>query len=95
MKALGQWEKIADDEGISRAELGFRWTAYNSQIDVTGKYGDALVVGASRPEQVETTLGYLRKGPLSDKAAKAIDEIWELVKDEAPVDNFNSGPFQR
>ena len=89
MKALGQWEQVAKDEGIDRAELGFRWTAWNSQIDTKGKYGDGLVIGASRPEQITQTLDYLRKGPLSDKVVKAIDDIWQLVKDEAPIDNFN------
>lgn len=89
MKAMSQWEQAAKDEGIDRAELGFRWTAWNSQIDTKGKYGDGLVIGASRPEQITQTLEYLRKGPLTDKAVKAIDEIWEMVKDEAPIDNFN------
>lgn len=89
MKALGQWEQIAKDEGIDRAELGFRWTAWNSKIDASGKTGDGLVIGASRPEQLTKTLEYLRKGPLSEKASKAIDEIWEGIKNEAPIDNFN------
>ena len=89
MEALGEWEKAAQEEGIGRAELGFRWVAWHSQIDTTGKYGDGLVIGASRPEQLDTTIEYVRKGPLSDAAVKRIDHIWELVKDEAPVDNFN------
>lgn len=89
MKALEQWEQIAKDEGIDRAELGFRWTAWNSKIDHSGKSGDALIVGASRPEQVGKTLAYLRNGPLSEKAVKAIDKVWEGIKHEAPVDNFN------
>jgi aflatoxin B1 aldehyde reductase len=33
-------------------------------------------------------LAYLKKGPLSEKAVKAIDDIWEGIKHEAPVDNF-------
>ena len=88
LKALGEWEKIANEEGIGRAELGFRWIAYHSQLDATGKLGDAVVIGASRPEQLTDTIEAIRKGPLSDKAAKSIEEVWQLVKDEAPVDNF-------
>lgn len=87
MEALSKWEQIAKDEGIDRAELGFRWTAWNSKID--GNKGDGLVIGASRVEQLHQTVEYLKKGPVSDKAAKAIDEIWELIKHEAPIDNFN------
>jgi aflatoxin B1 aldehyde reductase len=89
LEALGEWEKAAKEEGVGRAELGFRWIAWHSALDSTGKSGDGLVVGASRPEQVSTTLDYIRKGPLSDKAVKTIDHMWELVKEEAPIDNFN------
>lgn len=32
LEALGQWESIAKDEGISRAELAYRWVAYNSPL---------------------------------------------------------------
>ena len=88
LEALGQWEKVAKEEGIGRAELGFRWIAYHSALDASGKSGDALVVGASKPEQLDTTIEYVKKGPLSDKAVQGIDKMWDMVKDEAPVDNF-------
>lgn len=88
LESLELWEKAAKDEGIDRAELGFRWIAWHSALDATGKSGDGLVVGASRPEQLNTTVEYIRKGPLSENAQKAIDKMWELVKDEAPTDNF-------
>lgn len=88
LEMLSEWEAAAKEEGIGRAELGFRWITYHSALDASGKKGDGLVVGASRPEQLDNTIEAIRKGPLSDKAVKRIEKIWELVKDEAPIDNF-------
>jgi aflatoxin B1 aldehyde reductase len=88
MEALSEWERTANEEGVGRAELGYRWVTFHSQMDLTGKYGDALVIGG-RPQQLDDTIEYTKKGPLSDKAVERINHIWDLVKNEAPVDNFN------
>lgn len=88
LKALGQWEEVANEEGVSRAELAYRWVAYNSPLKK--EQGDGIIIGASRHEQLEQTLQGLAKGKLSDKAAKRIDEIWEGIKHEAPLDNFEA-----
>ena len=40
-------------------------------------------------QAVETIKG-LKKGPLRDSVVAKINEVWEKVKDEAPLDNFNS-----
>ncbi|KAK4939964.1 hypothetical protein LTR10_019816 [Elasticomyces elasticus] len=85
LAALAKWEDIASEEGVSRAELAYRWVAYNSPL----KDGDGLIIGASRTEQLEQTLQGIKKGKLSDKAAKRIDEVWEGIKHEAPLDNFS------
>jgi aflatoxin B1 aldehyde reductase len=88
LEALGEWERIAKEEGVSRAELAYRWVSYHSPLKP--EQGDAIIVGASSVKQLEETLEGLERGPLSDKAAKAIDGVWEMVKHEAPLDNFNS-----
>lgn len=87
LNALAKWEVIANEEGCSRAELAYRWVAYNSPLKKS--HGDAIIVGASSKQQLEQTLKGLANGPLSDKACKGIDEIWESVKDEAPYDNYS------
>jgi len=86
VEALSAWEEIAKEAGISKAELAYRWVNFNSAL--SPKYGDAIIVGASRPSQLEETLSGLEKGPLSAEIVKKIDKIWEAVKDEAPRDNF-------
>lgn len=87
LEALAKWEKIANDVGCSRADLAYRWVTYNSPLKP--EHGDAIIVGASRPAQLDQTLTGLEKGPLPQGAIKAIDEIWEEIKADAPLDNFS------
>lgn len=46
-------------------------------------------IGATRGSQLAETLRAIEDGPLDESIAKRIDKVWELVKDEAPVDMFN------
>jgi len=84
--ALAEWNDVAEKEGISKAELAYRWVAYDSFLKA--ELGDAVIFGASKLGQIEQTAGWLKKGGLSEEAHKRIDAIWESVKDDAPVDNF-------
>ncbi|KAK0647003.1 aflatoxin B1 aldehyde reductase member 3 [Cercophora newfieldiana] len=84
--ALDDWQRIAQSEGATRAELAYRWIFWHSQVD--GKLGDAIIVGASRESQLRETMDAVKKGPLSAEALKGIDQIWEDVKADAPLDNF-------
>lgn len=84
---LDKWSAIADEVGCSRAELAYRWVAYHSALKAD--LGDGVIVGASSIKQLEGTLEGLQHGPLPNEAAKKINELWEDVKGEAPVDNFH------
>ena len=84
--ALDVWEQIAKDEGVSRAELAYRWVAYHSKLD--GAKGDVIIVGARNIQQFKETIKALQAGPLSEGAVKKIDEVWESVKGEASLDNY-------
>jgi aflatoxin B1 aldehyde reductase len=84
--ALDVWEQIAKDEGVSNAELAYRWIVYHSKLD--GRFGDAVVLGARKHEQLRQTVEMIKKGPLSDAAVGRIDRIWEDIKGDAWLDNF-------
>ncbi|MCI2435639.1 aldo/keto reductase, partial [Listeria monocytogenes] len=71
--ALDAWERVAAAEGIDRAELAYRWIFYHSQL--SADHGDAVIVGASRPDQLRATVAAVRKGPLSADAAQNIAAI--------------------
>ncbi|KAF7354741.1 Aldehyde reductase [Mycena sanguinolenta] len=86
-KALEMWEEAAREIGCSRAELAYRWVAFDSVVDP--KYGDAIIFGASSYAQIEDTMDWLRKGSVGAAAKAKIDEIWKVVEHEAPLDNYN------
>jgi len=86
LEALAKWEAVAAEEGCSRAELAYRWVTYNCPLKP--EFGDAIIIGASKVEQLEDTLKGIEAGPLSAKAVEGIDKIWEGIKHEAPLDNF-------
>lgn len=87
ISVLAKWEKLAAEEGVSRAELAYRWVAHNSPLK--REYGDGIIIGSGKNEQLEETLQGIEKGKLSDNACKVIDAIWEEVKHDAPYDNYN------
>ncbi|KAK3639879.1 hypothetical protein LTR56_010230 [Elasticomyces elasticus] len=87
LEALAKWDEISKEEGISKASLAYRWVKYNSPL--SPEHGDAIIVGAGSNEQLKDTLETINKGPLSDKAVKRIDELWEGIKHEAPLDNYH------
>lgn len=87
-QALDEWAEIAKDAGISKAALAYRWITYHSALKKEN--GDAVIVGASKAAQLEETLKAVEDGPLNESIAKRASDIWEKVKDEAPLDNYHS-----
>ena len=47
-----------------------------------------MQIGASRGSQLEETLRAIEDGPLDEDIVKRVDKIFDLVKAEAPVDNY-------
>lgn len=87
LEALEKWQHIAEEEGVSKAELAYRWVTFNSPLK--REYGDAVIVGARTMDQAKETLQYVQNGPLSEKSVRAIDELWKTIEHEAPLDNFH------
>lgn len=86
--ALEDWGRATDLAGCEcPAELGYRWVTSNSMLDPS--LGDKVIIGASRVDHVPQVIGWVSKGAVSEEAAKAIDALWEEVKDEAPLDNWH------
>lgn len=87
-EALDEWEHIANDAGISKAALAYRWITYHSALKK--EHGDGVIVGASKVAQLEETLKVIEDGPLDAKTAERVDQIWKKVEHEAPLDNYHS-----
>ncbi|KAJ1557507.1 hypothetical protein HK405_015856 [Cladochytrium tenue] len=87
LDALDTWAAISHDAGVPRAELAYRWVRYHSAL--RADQGDAVIIGATTVDQLRQTLAGLEKGPLPAEVVRRIDGVWEDVKDEASLDNFN------
>ncbi|KAJ1534481.1 Aflatoxin B1 aldehyde reductase member 2 [Cladochytrium tenue] len=93
LDALDSWAAISQDAGVSRAELAYRWVRYHSAL--RAELGDAVIIGASTLDQLRETLVGLDKGPLPADIVRRIESVWEDVKDEASLDNFNSSSLNK
>ena len=87
LDVLDDWAQIATEAGISTAELAYRWMGYHSSL--CGDLGDAMVIGASSTGQLKRTMQGLHRGPLSEDIVGKVDMVWEKIKDESFLDNFN------
>ncbi|KAI0143023.1 NADP-dependent oxidoreductase domain-containing protein [Xylariaceae sp. FL1272] len=87
LEALDIWQVIAKEEGISQADLAYRWVAHHSELK--GDQGDGVIIGARTEEQLTGTLNAIQQGPLSMNAVRRIDEIWDVVKMDASLDNHH------
>ncbi|KAK9780243.1 putative Aldehyde reductase [Seiridium cardinale] len=85
LEALEKWSQIAKTEGVSQTELAFRWIVHNSSL--RGDLGDAVIIGARTTDHIREIVNGINKGPLSSGATKSIDEIWETIKADAPLNN--------
>ncbi|RFU81570.1 aflatoxin b1 aldehyde reductase member 3 [Trichoderma arundinaceum] len=88
MKLLGEFGTLSEKSGISRVGLAYRWVRHHSFLK--SEKGDEMIVGVSSPDHLTNTLDELEGGPLEPWIIQRIEELWDLVKDEEPVDNVKS-----
>jgi aflatoxin B1 aldehyde reductase len=85
LEALDIWGQISAEADIPRAELAYRWIMFHSLLGP----GDAIIFSASSQQQFELTLTGISRGPLPLSVAERVEKVWELVKEETPLDHFN------
>jgi aflatoxin B1 aldehyde reductase len=68
---------------LSGHAVALRWIMYHSSL--SGELGDKIIIGASNLEQLKQNLEFFEQGSLSEKLLKAVNEVWEMAKDTAPV----------
>lgn len=87
-EAVEEWEQIAASANVSKASLAYRWITFHSALKA--EQGDAVIIGASKVSQLEESLKAVEAGPLDESSVARIQEVWEKVEHEAPLDNYNS-----
>ena len=84
--AVTRLREIAEKEGVGMDELALRWVVHHS---ILGEE-DAVILGASRVEQIEKNAAQIEKGPLDDALVRELDALWDGVKHDGIgiVDRF-------
>ena len=80
MAATDKALDIASGHGISGHAAALRWTAYHSQLNKT--HGDAIIIGASSPEQLESNIDMIEQGVLPDDVVAALEAVYKEIGDE-------------
>lgn len=78
-------QKGAAAESINGHAAALRWTMYHSALKP--EYGDAVVIGVSKAEQLSQNLDYAEAGPLSDSLVQKFEDVWRSSKSEAPTNH--------
>ncbi|KAH7303914.1 putative oxidoreductase [Stachybotrys elegans] len=87
LQALDRWGEIATEAGMPRAELAYRWVVYHSALK--GEHDDGIILGARDAAQLRESIRFIRTGPLPEHLAKEVDGVWDLVRQDAALDNWN------
>lgn len=86
LRYLEEYRKLAEEAGLSKAGMAYRWVVWNSALEEGS--GDKAILGASSGKQLDETVSEIEKGPLDDWVAKRLDVMWKSVEADAPEHNF-------
>lgn len=81
-EAVNEIRKECDTLNVLMSEVAYRWLSFNSMLD--SNKGDAIIIGASKLQQMEQNMKSLEKGPLPDSILDAINYAWDIAKPESP-----------
>lgn len=75
---LQQLSKHSKELGVRPVEVAMSWLVNHSMLDTNR--GDAIILGASRIEQLEENLLAIRAEPLDQSILDILDAGWEIIK---------------
>ncbi|KAL1594339.1 hypothetical protein SLS60_010099 [Paraconiothyrium brasiliense] len=81
IEAAGRVADMAKAAGIGGHDVALRWVMYHSIL--SGKHGDAVILGCSSVRQMEANLNAIDAGPLSNDLVEVINGVWDVVKEHA------------
>ncbi|KAJ5632860.1 Aldo/keto reductase [Penicillium lividum] len=75
--ALELLRSLGEKYDLTEAECGLRWMMHHSALKK--ELGDAVLIGASSPAQLEKNLLDFEKGPLPEEIVQALDKGWKVI----------------
>jgi len=79
-EAVTALAEIAKKAGRSLVSLAFGWLLQHEDLD-------CVILGASRPEQLEQNLAACQEGPIAPALMRECDEVWQRLRGPVPAYN--------
>jgi aryl-alcohol dehydrogenase-like predicted oxidoreductase len=79
-EAVDQLRGVADRSGRSPVSLALNWLLHHTTAD-------CVILGASRPEQLDQNLAAMEEGPLAADTVAACDNVWANLRGVTPKYN--------
>ncbi|TIA92383.1 hypothetical protein E3P99_00687 [Wallemia hederae] len=76
--AISELRALGEKHNVNVLEIALRWIAHHSQLKA--EHGDAVIIGASKVEQLEENLTALESPPLPQEIVDAVDQVWQNLK---------------
>jgi aflatoxin B1 aldehyde reductase len=73
--ALKKFYQVCEQHGLTSTEASLRWIMYHSKLGDE----DAIILGATRIDQLEGNVVACKRGPLPREVLKAAEEMWESL----------------
>ncbi|TIB27988.1 hypothetical protein E3P84_04169 [Wallemia ichthyophaga] len=79
--ALDEIDALGKKYNLTTVQIALGWIAHHSQLKA--EHGDAVIIGASKIEQLEENLIALDGPPLPQEIVEAADVLWQGIKPTA------------
>lgn len=76
-EAMTELKSFLAPLGINSRDAALRWICWHSCLDE----GDAIILGASRLEQVSQNVRSIGDGKLPEQVVEATEKVWGLLKE--------------
>ena len=77
-EVLQNLQAACDESGIKPAQAAIGWLLHHSMLDAS--YGDGIIIGASKIEQLGQNLESFQQPPLDASVIDTMDRGWQLIK---------------
>ena len=81
VKAFASLSEQCGKHQITMLEATMRWFMHHTTLEA----GDAIILGASSPNQIDASLSSCEKGPLPEVMVKEFQDMWDTTKSNAPT----------